>query len=131
MCVPGVEQPPQVALGTLVDAGADELDAQPVTPVLPQDVDIGEVRHGRTVGDCPREADLTTVVVDADDALGFTDEPFLLVPRSARRPVRVVRHEVVDSFDVDPLAVVVDFEAARELPPHAERVLRRKPPWYS
>ena len=42
-------------------------------------------------------------------------------------------HEVVDGVDVDPVAVVVELEAAGELAPHRaeDNVFKRKPPWYS
>ena len=33
--------------------------------------------------------------------------------------------------EVDPQRIVVELEAARELASHADRVFRRKPPWYS
>ena len=39
----------------------------------------------------------------------------------------------MDGVDVDPLAVVVELEAAGKLAPHRadESVFSRKPPWYS
>src|SRR5207237_1969316 len=97
---------------------ADELDAEPAAPVLRQNVDVGQVDTGDAVGEGAGEADLPPVRVEADDAARFPDRLLDRLPRPALRPVRVVREELVDGVDVDPMRVVVEFDSVSQLAPH-------------
>ena len=83
------------------------------------------------VADRAREPDLPLAFVETDDTGRLSDEVLHHLARPTGRPVGVVRDEVVDRVDVDPVDVVVELEALGQLAPHAESVRRRNPPWNS
>jgi hypothetical protein len=122
-----VQDPTDVRVRTFLDHLPDQPYAEPLAAVLRQDVHVGEVDERDAVGERPREPDLPAVVVDADDALRFADEPLDHRERPSLGPIRVVREVVVDSGDVDALGIVVELDRH-----HALRSVRsRKLPKYS
>src|SRR5262245_31639345 len=112
VCVLRVEDPAPLRVRAVVDHLAEELHAEAAATVLREHVDVAQIRDRRAVADGPGEADLAGAVVEPDDPRRLTHEALLLLPGPPGRPVGVVADEVVDGVHVDPVAVVVDLEAA-------------------
>src|SRR5581483_5953069 len=107
-----------------LDRPPDELEAEAPTPELGQHVDVGEVRERDAVGDRAREPDL------AADVVGLPHEPLHCPERPSCGPVGLLGEVAVHLADVDSRPVVVELEAARQVPSHAgqpTRLLDRTP----
>jgi hypothetical protein len=70
-----VEVPVAVALRSVLDGLAHELDAETAAPVLGQDEDVREPGDDLLVGHDPAEADQRVAVVGADHPAGPADQP--------------------------------------------------------
>ena len=81
--------------------------------VLRQDVHVGEVGEGESVGHDPGEADLAALVVEAEHPVRLADETLDHLERASEGPVGLVREEPVHGsrrFG----RVIVDLEAVGE-----------------
>src|SRR5829696_9862229 len=86
MCVARVQEPARVRVRPCLDCLAHELRAEAAAAVLREDVDVGQVGHRRAVRERPREADLASVVVEADHPLRLADQALDQLARTALRP---------------------------------------------
>ena len=109
----------------VLDHFAHEFDAETAGAVCGKDVDVREVCERRPVRERAREADLAIAVVEADDALRSSDEPFDDVARPARGPVGLVGEEVVHRVDVDTRGIVVEDKAVGQLAAHVRSLAKR------
>ena len=86
--------------------------------MLWEDVDVREVADDVAIGDYPGEADLRTVVVEADDPRRSPHEILHDLARPSPRPIRLFRQIAVDGVEVDTRKVVVQLVPVRQLSPH-------------
>src|SRR5690348_12162084 len=109
MRVARVEHPADVRVGPALDHLLDERLAEPAALVLRKDVDVGEICDRDAVRDGPREPDLLTAAVHADDPRRLSHEPLDGRPRPPGGPVRPLGQVPVDGVDVNPAGIVVEL----------------------
>src|ERR1035437_6547447 len=132
MGVPRMEHPAAARVRPVLDDLAHERNAEAAASVFVQDIDVCEVDEARADAVAGGgEADLSAVLVEADDMVARIDQVVLQLARPSFRPVRLAADIGVYRVAVDPRAIVVQLVSVAEIPPHALKVLRRKPPWYS
>src|SRR5581483_4466389 len=123
-----VQQPLQVCERPMLDHLAYERLPQSAAAVLREHVDVGEVDERDAVGNPTADPDVALAVVQPDHAVRIVDERVLDLVRATARPVALLADEAVDGGTVDSRGIVVELEAVPQRPPHADNVLRRKPP---
>ena len=101
LCVRRVQQPTQIAVGALLDRSPHQRRTEPSALVLRQDVHVGEVGEGESVGHDAGETHLAPFVVDTEHPVRLADETLDHLERAAEGPVRLVREEPVHGADVD------------------------------
>ena len=119
MRVARVQHPAPVGERPVLDDLADELDAEPGAAMALEDVHVGQVHEPCGVAvDRSGEADLSTVLVEADDVRARVDQLVLSLAAPSLCPVGLAPEVRVDGTPVEPGGVVVELVAVSQVPHH-------------